>query len=70
MADIVDVATALVDFELENRILQLRRLETPSLFECKECGEEIPEKRRRLGSVTLCFECQTKLESKQKSGRS
>jgi hypothetical protein len=25
------------------------------LQECEECGAEIPEQRRRLGSVTLCI---------------
>lgn len=35
----------------------------PSLEECEECGEEIPEARRiAIPGVTLCIHCKTKQE--------
>jgi phage/conjugal plasmid C-4 type zinc finger TraR family protein len=35
----------------------------PSLEECAECGEEIPEARRRaIPGVTLCVHCKQKSE--------
>lgn len=34
-----------------------------SLLECEECGEDIPEARRRaLPGVRLCVSCQAELE--------
>lgn len=33
-----------------------------SLSECKECGNDIPPERQKLGAVTLCIECKTKQE--------
>ncbi len=32
---------------------------------CLDCGEDIPEKRRSLGGVTLCIGCQEFLERKK-----
>ncbi|MFH3710040.1 TraR/DksA C4-type zinc finger protein, partial [Acinetobacter baumannii] len=29
-------------------------------------GEEIPERRRALGGVKFCIECQTKIERKRR----
>lgn len=37
----------------------------PSLSHCAECGEEIPERRRRaIAGVRLCVDCQDALDSK------
>lgn len=69
MADIADIAADAIETNLQHTLDNLKRSNTPSLFECDECGEPIPEQRRRLGSVTLCFGCQTKLEAKQKLWR-
>ena len=33
---------------------------------CDECGEDIPEIRRKLGGVTHCVYCQDFLEKKSK----
>lgn len=36
---------------------------SPSLMFCRQCGEEIPEKRRQLiRGVSLCFDCQLENE--------
>ena len=66
MADIVDIAAENIETALVNTIQNIKRFEAPSLFECEDYGEAIPEQRRKLGSVTLCIACQTALEAKQK----
>ena len=66
MADIADIATESIETALANTIQNIRRFEAPSLFECEECHETIPEQRRKLGGVTLCITCQSVLEAKQK----
>ncbi|MFU8924924.1 TraR/DksA C4-type zinc finger protein [Acinetobacter puyangensis] len=69
MADIADVAADVIEQNLAHTLQNIRRTETPSLFECSECGEEIPEQRRKHGGITLCIGCQTELEAKQKHRR-
>lgn len=66
MADAADIATDIIETDLNHTLQNLKRIEKPSLYECEECGDEIPEQRRRLGSVTLCFGCQTELEAHNK----
>ncbi|MDR7653709.1 TraR/DksA C4-type zinc finger protein [Acinetobacter junii] len=66
MAEYADVASDITETDLERSLQNIRRFEFPSNFECEECGAEIPEQRRRLGSVTLCIACQTVFETKQK----
>ena len=66
MADYADVASDITETDLEHSLQNIRLFEFPSNFECEECGAEIPEQRRRLGSVTLCIACQTVFETKQK----
>ena len=66
MADYADVAADIAQTDLDHALQNAKRIEFPSNFECEECGEQIPEQRRKLGSVTLCVDCQTTLESKQK----
>ncbi len=40
-----------------------KQAEQPSAEFCEECGEDIPEMRRKLvPGVQLCIHCQTKLE--------
>ncbi len=36
----------------------------PSLEECQDCGDEIPEARRALGGMTRCVPCQTTFEKR------
>lgn len=69
MADIADVAADVIEQNLAHTLQNIRRIETPSLFECEECGEQIPEQRRKQGGITLCIGCQTELEAKQKHQR-
>ena len=55
-----------IDRAQENQLNQVkvkpRDYSTPSLSECKECGNDIPPERQKLGAVTLCIECKTKEE--------
>lgn len=42
----------------------------PSLEECEECGEPIPEARRRaVPGVRRCIECQAAADEESASGR-
>ena len=66
MADFADVAADIAQTDLDHTLQNARRIEFPSHFYYEECGAEIPEQRRKLGSVTLCIGCQTVLEAKQK----
>lgn len=50
---------------LDNRV----KFEGESLEECELCGNDIPEKRQKLGGVTTCIDCQSKIESKSKHYR-
>ncbi len=69
MADYADVAADIAQTDLDHALQNAKRVEFTSYFECEECGTEIPEQRRKLGSITLCIDCQSVLESKQKHFR-
>lgn len=62
MSDIIDRANDQAQEELNRNLAKAQRFDTPSLLECTECGEDIPERRRRLGGVTRCIDCQTRFE--------
>lgn len=50
--------------ELRNKLA--KQAENPSLEECEECGEPIPEQRRLLiPGVTLCVDCKEYHERKK-----
>lgn len=69
MADLADVAERVIANNLEALLQNRKNYELISEFECEECGNEIPEQRRKLGGVTLCIDCQSVLEAKQKHHR-
>lgn len=63
MADIVDTAQDyIVDYNqqvLTDLSLKLKEQQAkPSLYECLDCGDPIPELRRQLGNIQFCTECQ------------
>ncbi|CAM3018804.1 TraR/DksA C4-type zinc finger protein [Acinetobacter celticus] len=41
----------------------------PSLSECEECGNEIPQERQALGAVTLCVDCKSIAEQRARQYR-
>lgn len=69
MADLADVAERVIANNLEASLQNRKNYELISAFECEECGNKIPEQRRKLGGVTLCIDCQSVLEAKQKHHR-
>lgn len=42
------------------------RSKGPSLEDCQDCGDPIPEARRAWGGMTRCVHCQTTFERKQR----
>ena len=64
MTDLIDKAQESADYLLQQEIAKRCRFEGES--EKNECGEEIPERRRALGGVKFCIECQTKIERKRR----
>lgn len=65
MSDIIDRANDLAQEELERNLAKAQRFDRPSLTECLECGEDIPERRQRLGGVTHCIDCQNIIERRR-----
>ena len=66
MADYADVASTLSEQDLDIALANIKHFDQVGNCECEDCGAEIPEQRRKLGSVTLCISCQSVLEAKQK----
>lgn len=65
MSDIIDRANDQAQEELERNLAKAARFDKPSLLECLECGEDIPERRRSLGGVTHCIDCQSIIERRR-----
>ena len=65
MSDIIDRANDQAQEELDRNLAKAARFDKPSLLECLEYGEDIPERRRALGGVTRCIDCQSHLESQR-----
>lgn len=69
MVDLVDMAEDFHALQLQEQINARPQFHAVSNFECDECGDVIPEQRRKLGGVTLCVTYQGVLEAKQKHHR-
>jgi len=65
MADDIDRAGERIDAEMTARLRVLPVFDIPSLSECMECGEDIPRKRRAIGGVTRCVDCQNHFEGRR-----
>lgn len=65
MTDLIDKAQEYGDLMLENQIKNRQQFDLPSLKECDECGDEIPQKRRDLGGVRYCVYCQERKERRK-----
>ncbi len=63
MADFADVASEIEADRLALSLQNRQCYDTESEYECQECGNEIPERRRALGGVKLCIDCQIAVES-------
>ena len=64
MVDLVDMAEDLRTLQLQEQLNARPQFHAVSNFECDECGDVIPEQRRKLGGVTLCVTCQSVFEAK------
>lgn len=64
MSKDIDLAQEVTDLFLEKTLNNRVSFVGDSLYECDECGDAIPEKRRKLGNVKYCIECQSNLEMK------
>ncbi len=65
MADDIDLAQVRIDAEMQARLRVLPTFDIASLIECQECGEEIPSKRRAIGGVKRCVDCQNHFEGRR-----
>lgn len=62
------VTQQLLDISL-NKIRSQAAVTGPSLMQCEECGNDIPEARRKaINGVRLCVGCQSVLEFHQHVG--
>nr|WP_227543674.1 TraR/DksA C4-type zinc finger protein [Psychrobacter sp. 230] len=50
---------------MQARLRVLPTFDTESLDECQDCGEEIPSKRRAIGGVKRCVDCQNHFEGRR-----
>ncbi|MDD2944937.1 MAG: TraR/DksA C4-type zinc finger protein [Acinetobacter sp.] len=65
MADDIDVANDNIELAIKSRLSTLEKFDKPSLSKCKECGEDIPIERQKLGNVTLCIDCKNTFENRR-----
>lgn len=64
MSDLADIAQQHME-AMSALVPRIRQdYSSSSLKECEECGNDIPEGRRKLGGVRLCIECQRVRESR------
>ena len=61
----LDIQTHSLKVALDNRV----KFNTPSEIECIECGNDIPERRRKVGGILRCIDCQTAHDAKNKHYR-
>ena len=70
MADIADVAQEHAE-TLAAKLARYQQQEPvgESLYDCEQCGNDIPEQRRlAVKGCRLCIACQSVLETKRKQG--
>jgi RNA polymerase-binding transcription factor DksA len=67
MADDIDIANDLIDVEVSRALSKLRQHAVPGAMgakTCAECGDAIPEGRRKLG-FKFCVPCAEDSERKK-----
>ncbi|MHB1948052.1 MAG: TraR/DksA C4-type zinc finger protein [Gammaproteobacteria bacterium] len=66
MADEADIANEAMTLSISRALDKMRQESAgkPGPRHCKECGENIPEPRRKLG-FKLCIECAEEFERRQ-----
>ncbi len=68
MPEIIDQANELAEYRLEIKIQSMRiNHAAASATHCRECGEEIPERRRELvAGCQRCVSCASDIELRLK----
>jgi len=61
--DILDRAQEIEQQQREYALRAARVSPKPSSIFCEDCGIEIPVKRREIGGITRCIDCQNIHES-------
>lgn len=64
MADTADQAGELIEERMAQALAGRGAPAGPSETHCVECEEAIPERRRALGGVTRCVDCQGIFEAR------
>lgn len=66
MADEADIANSYIDDEVRRALDKMRQNTQPlsGSKECVECGEKVPEARRKMG-FRLCIECAEESERRK-----
>lgn len=64
MADDVDLVMERMDRDFSR--LKTHNFNIESSTHCRECDEEIPERRRKVGNIHHCIGCQEEIESNNK----
>lgn len=67
--DLADTAQIEIDREQERQVANLKQAEVVATDECIECGNEIPEERRKAVNTNLCIGCAELFEIKRKQFR-
>lgn len=67
--DAADTAQIEIDREQARQIANLKQAEVVATDECIECGNEIPEERRKAVNTNLCIGCAEMQEIKRKQFR-
>ncbi|EMH9206345.1 TPA: TraR/DksA family transcriptional regulator [Klebsiella michiganensis] len=70
-AEIIDQASELEEL-LRNNAIQAHRINhnAVSATECEECGDQLPEARRKAyPGCTMCVSCAEEIEFRKKQGR-
>jgi phage/conjugal plasmid C-4 type zinc finger TraR family protein len=70
MSDICDQADEVIEKTRDQALAQIPRYTGISATECEDCGEDIPEARRKaVDGVKLCKECGDRAELKAQGVR-
>jgi len=64
MADTADRASELIEERMAQALAGRGGPAAPSETHCVDCDDEIPERRRALGGVTRCVDCQGIFEAR------
>ncbi|WP_417669434.1 TraR/DksA C4-type zinc finger protein [Pseudoalteromonas tetraodonis] len=67
--DAADSAQIEIDREQARQVANLKQAEVVATDECIECGNEIPEERRKAVNTNLCIGCAEMQEIKRKQFR-